>query len=111
MRGCFRHGRLPAKRKGGKSWRASADTTESSQVTQFADLGLAESILRALTREGYTTPTPIQAQAIPPALERKDILGIAQTGTGKTCAFARPILTRLLAKPQPLRPKYARVLV
>ena len=108
MRGGQRHGRSGISLL---SWRASADTTESSQVTQFADLGLAESILRALTREGYTTPTPIQAQAIPPALEGKDILGIAQTGTGKTCAFATPILTRLLANPQPLRPKYARVLV
>jgi ATP-dependent RNA helicase RhlE len=62
---------------------------------QFSDLRLAEPILRALTAEGYTTPTPIQAQAIPHVLEGRDLLGVAQTGTGKTAAFALPILNRL----------------
>src|SRR3954469_9827982 len=62
---------------------------------QFSDLRLAEPILRALVAEGYTVPTPIQAQAIPHVLEGKDILGVAQTGTGKTAAFALPILDRL----------------
>ena len=61
----------------------------------FADLKLPESLLRAVSAEGYTTPTPIQTQAIPPALEGRDVLGVAQTGTGKTAAFALPILHRL----------------
>ncbi len=87
------------------------DSDESFLVTQFADLGLAENVLRALTTEGYVTPTPIQAQAIPSLLEGRDLLGIAQTGTGKTCAFATPLLTRLQQFPQSPRPKQARVLV
>jgi ATP-dependent RNA helicase RhlE len=62
---------------------------------QFSDLRLAEPILRALNAEGYSTPTPIQGQAIPHVLEGKDLLGVAQTGTGKTAAFALPILHRL----------------
>lgn len=61
----------------------------------FEQLGLSAPLLKALQKEGYTTPTPIQAQAIPPALEGNDILGLAQTGTGKTAAFALPILQRL----------------
>jgi ATP-dependent RNA helicase RhlE len=61
----------------------------------FLDLRLAEPIVRAVAAEGYTSPTPIQAQAIPVALEGRDVLGCAQTGTGKTCAFALPILHRL----------------
>lgn len=61
----------------------------------FASLMLCEPILRALTDEGYTTPTPIQAQTIQPALEGRDILGCAQTGTGKTAAFALPIIHML----------------
>ncbi len=79
---------------------AALRTSERISVTQFSDLGLAENVLRALTTEGYTVPTPIQAQAIPPLLEGRDLLGIAQTGTGKTCAFATPILTRLQQFPQ-----------
>lgn len=61
----------------------------------FHELGLAEPILRAVTKEGYTVPTPIQAQTIPHLLEGKDVLGNAPTGTGKTAAFALPILHRL----------------
>jgi len=61
----------------------------------FEQLGLTAPLLKALQKEGYTTPTPIQAQAIPPALQGKDILGLAQTGTGKTAAFALPILQLL----------------
>ena len=64
-------------------------------MTQFKDLGLAKPLLTALADEGYVTPTPIQAQAIPGVLSGKDLLGIAQTGTGKTAAFALPILPRL----------------
>ncbi len=64
-------------------------------VTQFTDLGLSQKLLDAVTQEGYTIPTPIQAQCIPALLEGKDLLGIAQTGTGKTAAFALPILELL----------------
>ena len=77
----------------------------------FTDLGLAKPLLQALATEGYETPTPIQAQAIPLVMEGKDLLGIAQTGTGKTAAFALPILHRLAAdRKQPLR-RSCRVLV
>jgi len=62
----------------------------------FADLRLAEPILRAVVAEGYDVPTPIQAQAIPHVRDGKDLLGCAQTGTGKTAAFALPILHRLM---------------
>src|SRR5580658_447365 len=61
----------------------------------FRELGLSEKVLQAVEASGYTTPTPIQAQAIPEALAGRDILGIAQTGTGKTAAFVLPMLTRL----------------
>ncbi|PZO75228.1 MAG: RNA helicase [Mesorhizobium amorphae] len=61
----------------------------------FADLGLSAKVLAAVTDAGYTKPTPIQAGAIPHALEGKDVLGIAQTGTGKTASFVLPMLTRL----------------
>ena len=63
----------------------------------FRDLGLIAPILSALEEQGYTRPSPIQEKAIPPALEGRDVLGCAQTGTGKTCAFAAPILQRLSA--------------
>jgi len=62
---------------------------------KFTELGLIEPIVRAVADKGYTVPSPIQAQAIPAALEGRDVLGTAQTGTGKTCAFALPILDRL----------------
>jgi superfamily II DNA/RNA helicase len=61
----------------------------------FADLGLSPKVLSAVTDAGYTVPTPIQAGAIPHALQGKDVLGIAQTGTGKTAAFVLPMITRL----------------
>ncbi|TLG79039.1 DEAD/DEAH box helicase [Methylocystis sp. B8] len=61
----------------------------------FEELGLSHKVLEAVQASGYTTPTPIQAQAIPPALQGRDILGIAQTGTGKTAAFTLPMLSRL----------------
>ena len=75
----------------------------------FRDLGLTAPILKALTQEGYTEPTPIQRKAIPPALAGRDVLGCAQTGTGKTCAFAAPILQRL-SKAVP-KPRVIRALV
>ncbi len=80
-------------------------------MTQFTDLGLAEPLLRALTHEGYTTPTPIQAQAIGHVLQKRDLLGIAQTGTGKTAAFSLPILHQLLQDPSRPAPKTVRALV
>ncbi len=80
-------------------------------MTTFSDFGLAEPIVRALATEGYTTPTPIQAQAIPPAMEGRDLLGIAQTGTGKTAAFALPILNYLVKNPRQTLPRSCRVLV
>ena len=80
-------------------------------MTSFADLGLATPILKALESEGYVTPTPIQAQAIPHVLLGKDLQGIAQTGTGKTAAFALPIIHRLLEAKQPPLRKGCRVLV
>ena len=61
----------------------------------FSTLGLSEKVLAAVTSAGYTTPTPIQQQAIPHVLARRDVLGIAQTGTGKTAAFVLPMLTML----------------
>jgi len=61
----------------------------------FSELGLSEKVLQAVEASGYTTPTPIQEQAIPQALQGRDILGIAQTGTGKTAAFTLPMLCRL----------------
>src|ERR1041385_4571186 len=62
---------------------------------KFEQLGLAEPLLRAVVSEGYSTPTPIQMKAIPHVLAGRDLLGCAQTGTGKTAAFALPILHRL----------------
>jgi len=80
-------------------------------MTAFSELGLAEPLLKALAAEGYTTPTPIQAQSIPHLLEGRDVLGLAQTGTGKTASFALPILHRLELNKVRARPKSARVLV
>jgi len=80
-------------------------------LTSFQDFGLAEPIMRALTEENYSTPTPIQAQTIPIALTGRDIIGIAQTGTGKTAAFALPILHRLLAERRRPAAKSCRVVV
>src|SRR6266853_2817411 len=64
-------------------------------ATSFAELGLRPELLRAVTEAGYATPTPIQAQAIPLILAGKDVMGGAQTGTGKTAGFALPILHKL----------------
>ena len=70
-------------------------------TVSFADLKLAPQILKALTESGYTTPTPIQAQAIPLVLEGNDLMAGAQTGTGKTAAFALPMLQKLLPHASP----------
>lgn len=76
----------------------------------FEQLGLTAPLLKALQKEGYTTPTPIQAQTIPHALQGKDILGLAQTGTGKTAAFALPIL-QLLNREELKGYKHTRALI
>jgi superfamily II DNA/RNA helicase len=73
----------------------SSDTQTAQEALTFADLGLSPKVLSAVTDAGYTQPTPIQAGAIPHALLGKDVLGIAQTGTGKTASFVLPMLTRL----------------
>jgi len=80
-------------------------------MSYFSDLGLAEPILRALAAKGYDTPTPIQRQAIPALMDGRDLLGIAQTGTGKTAAFALPSLHRLAAAHNHRKPASCRMLV
>jgi ATP-dependent RNA helicase RhlE len=80
-------------------------------LTKFTDFGLDASILEALAASGYETPTPIQAQAIPHLLKGRDLLGIAQTGTGKTAAFALPLIHRLMEKKKRPAPHAARTLV
>src|SRR3954465_14497390 len=78
----------------------------------FEQLGLIEPIMKALKTEGYTNPTPIQEQAIPVVLDRKDLLGCAQTGTGKTAAFAIPILQILHGQKAAQRgPKHIKALI
>jgi ATP-dependent RNA helicase RhlE len=76
----------------------SSATTSATDalVPTFADFGLHPLLLQAIAETGYTTPTPIQAQAIPPVVEGRDVMGAAQTGTGKTAAFTLPILHRLM---------------
>ncbi len=76
----------------------------------FTDLGLPEPILKALTQQGYDTPTPIQAQAIPAIMEGHDVMAAAQTGTGKTAGFTLPMLVRL-SKGRPASANQARALV
>jgi len=80
-------------------------------LTAFLDLGLAEPITRALVEERYETPTPIQAQTIPHVLAGRDVVGIAQTGTGKTAAFALPILNHIANNRRRPERKTCRVLV
>ena len=77
----------------------------------FASLNLIEPLQRALAKSGYTEPTPIQVQAIPPLLKGRDLMGIAQTGTGKTAAFVLPILQRMSESPKVPPPGVPRALV
>jgi superfamily II DNA/RNA helicase len=80
-------------------------------LTSFNDFGLAEPILRSLQEEKYVTPTPIQAQTVPLALAKRDVIGIAQTGTGKTAAFALPILHHLFTNRRRPERRSARALI
>jgi ATP-dependent RNA helicase RhlE len=81
--------------------RAMTGQRTVSLSSDFVSLALANPLLRALSDEGYTLPTPIQAKTIPVLLEGRDVLGCAQTGTGKTAAFALPLLHRLMQAPAP----------
>jgi ATP-dependent RNA helicase RhlE len=90
---------------------AAVAQLESQLLTPFQSFGLAEPIARALAEEKHLVPTPIQTQTVPLALSGRDIIGIAQTGTGKTAAFALPILHQLSAKRMPAERKSCRVLV
>ncbi|MEL6531315.1 MAG: DEAD/DEAH box helicase [Pseudomonadota bacterium] len=80
-------------------------------MTKFSNLGLSQPVLQALELKGYDTPTPIQEQAIPPVLEGRDLLGIAQTGTGKTAAFMLPSIDRLRESDNRIPFKSCRMLV
>ena len=80
-------------------------------ISNFSELGLSEPIQRALNSRNHTVPTPIQARAIPELLAGKDVLGIAQTGTGKTAAFALPILQRLARGHENRKPRSPRALI
>lgn len=83
--------------------------TENS--VPFSSLNLCEAIQRAIADKGYTHPSPIQAAAIPHLLEGRDLIGLAQTGTGKTAAFSLPMLQHLSQKPVPRNPRHPRALI
>jgi ATP-dependent RNA helicase RhlE len=80
-------------------------------LTNFQELGLAEPILRAVVAEGYTAPTPIQAAVVPAMLKGRDLVGIAQTGTGKTAAFVLPMLDLLMQDSRRAEPRSCRALI
>jgi ATP-dependent RNA helicase RhlE len=80
-----------------------AEAEASTIGIRFADLGLSDEMLASLKGAGYTRPTPIQAQAVPLALKGRDLMGLAQTGTGKTAAFTIPIIERLIGGPKRTR--------
>jgi ATP-dependent RNA helicase RhlE len=90
---------------------ASSSPAALPDAGGFSTLGLAEPLLRALAQKNYAEPSPIQAQSIPHLLTGRDLIGIAQTGTGKTAAFALPILQRLSANPAPAMSRRPRALI
>jgi len=79
-------------------------------MTDFQSLGLSKTLLKAVEDEGYTTPTPVQQQSIPPLLDGRDVLGVAQTGTGKTAAFALPVL-QIMERRKTQGKRYIRALI
>jgi len=81
---------------------APAIRTNEPVVKTFKDLGVIESLCEACTALGYQSPTPIQTESIPLALQGRDLIGLAETGSGKTAAFALPVLQALMEKPQSL---------
>lgn len=91
--------------------RRAGDRVTFPHMQDFNGLGLLSPLSAGLSAAGYTTPTPIQAQALPPALAGRDVLGLAQTGTGKTAAFALPILQALAKADKRARPHYPRALI
>ncbi|MCA9544234.1 MAG: DEAD/DEAH box helicase, partial [Myxococcales bacterium] len=88
-----------------------SQTQSATAPGTFAALGLAEPLLRAVAAEGYTTPTPIQLQAIPALLAGRDMVGVAQTGTGKTAAFSLPVLHHLIRQGIPKGRRHIRALI
>jgi ATP-dependent RNA helicase RhlE len=104
----IRHGATASRTLARKTWRNKDHYLTNSA---FSELGLTEPLQRALQLENYTIPTPIQERAIPPLLAGKDLIGIAQTGTGKTAAFALPILQRLSQTREQAGPRATRALV
>ena len=82
-----------------------------TSINGFADLGLADNLRRAVAKAGYLEPTPIQRAAIPHVVRGSDVLGCAQTGTGKTAAFALPIIQRLASAARPGAKAVIRALV
>ena len=78
-------------------------STAGDEETTFEALGLSPDVMKAVRDAGYANPTPIQAQAIPLVLKGRDVMGLAQTGTGKTAAFTLPIVDRLLGGPRRTR--------
>ena len=80
-------------------------------LTDFKDLGLSGNLLKAVADNGYDVPTPIQEKAIPLILEGRDLMGLAQTGTGKTAAFGLPLIDRLLSEPEDAQPTGTRALI
>ena len=81
-----------------------------SIMTDFQSLGLSKTLIKAVEDEGYTTPTPVQQQSIPPLLDGRDVLGVAQTGTGKTAAFALPVL-QIMERRKTQGKRYIRALI
>lgn len=90
---------------------AAGATVEGFHLTQFEALGLSQSILKAIAAIGYDQPTPIQREAIPLILAGNDLMGLAQTGTGKTAAFGLPLVERMLANPKPAPARATRALI